>query len=101
MARGKQLPFVGEDYSAAPEPPSPLEVSHAKNVVAAMDRDPDPVAFFERLLRSDPKLYLEEYRRARETLAQAAKAGAATHTRAAPTAISPIRPGIIDVPSGS
>lgn len=99
MARGKQLPHVGGDYEAAPEPPSTYEKRLAQDVYDTYALDPEPRAFWEMLKRTHPKEFAQVLLNfAVPALGRVERAAQpATHTRLAP--ISPIRPGIVDVPS--
>lgn len=100
MARNRSLPHVGEDFSSAPEPPSAEQLVVADAIYESFQRDPDPAAYFEMVKRTDPKAYYVMLTAALAIKAQHTKA-ATSHSRAPLAAISPIRPGIIDVPSGS
>jgi hypothetical protein len=99
MARGKQLPHIGGDFEAAPEAPSSFELGVADDVYATYALDPEPRAFWEMLKRMHPKEFAQILLNYAIPLKGRAERAAqpTAHTRLAP--ISPIRPGIVDVPS--
>jgi hypothetical protein len=100
MARGKRVPHVEGEYEAAVDPPAPQELRIASDIYEVYARDPDPKAFWEIMKRTLPRDFARVLlEAAAPILARAHKAGTQgpdAHRRL-PTAVSPIRPGIIDV----
>lgn len=99
MARGKQLPHLGEDYLPAPEAPSAVAVRIATEIHDAyLTGEQDPRAFWEMLKRTHPREFAKVLLdNAIPVLAAAEKAAAAptqSHTRAV---VTPIKQRIIDV----
>ena len=97
MARGKQLPNIGEDYTPIADPPSELAVRVADMTLAPLLNDPDPEAYFERIKRADPKAYWVMLKDAIAVKSQALRA--APHVRTPLAPVSPIgpKPKVIDV----
>jgi hypothetical protein len=101
MARGKTSPLLPGEYEAAPETPAPQESRIAQDIFEVYCKDPDPQAFWEAMKRQNPKefarILLEHAAPILARVHRATGSAPQAHLRTLPTAISPIRPGIIDV----